>query len=126
MTNDDTKYFDAAKSTTRVLLLDDNLMTSLRLRQQLQNMGCEVAVASTLPDQSTLRPQLVIINLGSRTMDGLSFISAAQSTLEGATIIGFCGHKEIEIRRAAKASGVHQLLTNENVVEEVLRVIRKQ
>lgn len=124
--NDDTKYFDAARPTTRVLLLDDNLMTSLRLRQQLQNMGCEVAVASTLPDQSTLRPQLVIINLGSRTMDGLSFISAAQSTLEGATIIGFCGHKEIEIRRAAKASGVHQLLTNENVVEEVLRVIRKQ
>lgn len=118
--NDDAKYFDPVGqgTPTRVLLLDDNLMTSLGLRQQLQTLGCEVVVASTVPDQSTLGPHLVIINLGSRTMNGLGLIAAAQSTLNGATVVGFCGHKEIEIRRAAKAAGVDRLLTNENAAEE--------
>lgn len=121
--NNDPKYFEEATPRTPVLLLDDNLMTSLRLRTQLQNLGCEVTVASAWPDQSTLVPPLVIINLGSRTMDGLGFVRAAQSTLDGATIIGFCGHKEIEIRRAAKAAGIGRLLTNENVVEEIAKLI---
>jgi DNA-binding NarL/FixJ family response regulator len=107
----------------RILLLDDNLMTSARLVNFLRSRGCEVLLARQLPDQSTFVFDWVILNLGSRSMNGIGLLTQAQSTFPDAKTAGFCGHLEIEIRRAAKAAGIGHLMTNEQVAEQLEKLL---
>lgn len=95
------------------LLLDDNLMSSMRLSSQLERLGYTVQIRRAVPETANEDTALVIINLGSRGMDGVQFIGEARERLTGARVVGFCGHLEIEIRRAAKAAGIDKILTND-------------
>jgi len=95
----------------KVLLLDDNLLSSTRLQRALETQGHEVHVAAK-PDKSDSVDQ-VLINLGSRSLSGIELISQCRELFPGATVNGFCGHLEIKIRRAAKAAGINKILTND-------------
>ncbi len=95
----------------KVLLLDDNLMSSTRLQRALEIQGHEVQVAAT-PDVAE-SVDMVLINLGSRSLPGIELISQCQEMFPEATVNGFCGHLEIDIRRAAKAAGINKILTND-------------
>ena len=62
---------------------------------------------------------IAIINLGSRGLDAteqIGFCRAAGIP----RVIGFCGHLEVEIRRAAKAAEIDKILTNENALSDLL------
>jgi len=94
-----------------ILLLDDNLMSSTRLQRALETQGHAVTVAARpapLPGC-----EVVLINLGSRSLPGIDFIAECRGLFPAAAVKGFCGHLEVEIRRAAKAAGIDQLLTND-------------
>ncbi|MEO6909232.1 MAG: hypothetical protein ABI210_15205 [Abditibacteriaceae bacterium] len=95
----------------KVLLFDDNLLSSTRLQRALETQGHEVQVI-TKPDAGE-SIDLVLINLGSRSLPGIELISQCRELLPGAIVNGFCGHLEIEIRRAAKAAGINKILTND-------------
>jgi DNA-binding response OmpR family regulator len=97
----------------RVLLLDDNLMTSARVQAALRSQGCEVALARTVPESGGF--DFVLLNLGSRRLGGLELLPRVRERLPQASVYGFCGHREVEIRQAAKAAGIDRLLTNETV-----------
>ena len=92
-----------------VLLLDDNLMSSARIVRRLQGENtCVVtareaknAPASTCSEVWTC----VLINLGSRSLNGVAQIATCRELFPNACVLGFCGHLEIEIRRAAKTAG---------------------
>ncbi|HVF09847.1 MAG TPA: response regulator [Abditibacteriaceae bacterium] len=111
------------------LLLDDNLMSAVRLQRQLQEAGYQVTTARAVPRPEEAapdrcltdiaQPQLIIINLGSRSLDGVLLIGACRERYPAARIIGVCGHLEIEIRRAAKAAGIHKILTNEQAFSQL-------
>ena len=111
------------------LLLDDNLMIAVRLQRQLQEAGYRVTTARAVPQPGEApqgrrltditEPQLILINLGSRSLDGVQLISACRERYPGARVIGICGHLESEIRRAAKAAGIDKILTNEQALSQL-------
>ena len=85
-------------------------MSSTRLQRALQTQGHDVQVASQPAGESF---DLVLINLGSRSLHGVDLISLCRALFPGIAVKGFCGHLEIEIRRAAKAAGIDKILTND-------------
>ena len=97
------------------VLLDDNLMSSMRLSAQLERLGYKVKIGRAIPENEVgaADPELVVINLGSRGLNGVTLIGETRERYAAARIIGFCGHLEIEIRRAAKAAGIDKILTND-------------
>lgn len=97
------------------LLLDDNLMSSSRIAAALRQMNYRVLVASKLPATEEA-PQLILLQLGSRRLDGVALIASLKEKFPDARLVGFCGHREIEIRRAAKAAGLSRILTNDQAL----------
>ncbi len=98
------------------LLLDDNLMSATRIQAQLNRANYQVETARALPlleTFSTQVPHLVVINLGSRGMDGVALIEACRERFAGSRVVGFCGHLEVDIRRRAKTAGIDKILTND-------------
>lgn len=105
----------------KTLLLDDNLLTQTRIAAQLQSAGCDLITRRVLPEDGDFK--LIVINLGSRSMAGLELLGTAKTRYPSAKIWAFCGHLEIEIRRAALKIGVDKLLTNEVAMSELVKQI---
>ncbi|HEX8234751.1 MAG TPA: hypothetical protein VF600_02250 [Abditibacteriaceae bacterium] len=111
-----------AAATKLTLLLDDNLMSTVRVQAQLERMGYRVQTGRNIPDAEGLKhetPELIVINLGSRGMNPVGFIGVCRERFPDARVVGFCGHLEIEIRRAAKAAGIAKILTNDQAYSEL-------
>lgn len=106
----------------KTLLLDDNLMTQTRVQTQLKAAGGEVTTRRALPETGDF--ELVVVNLGSRSMPGLELMESAKARYPEAKIWAFCGHLEIEIRRAALKIGPDKLLTNEVAMSELAPQVR--
>ena len=99
------------------LLLDDNLLSSGRIESQLRRAGFETTLARKVPEDSDF--SVVLLNLGSRPLNGLQLIGPVQDRFPTAKFAGFCGHLVIEIRRAAKAAGLERILTNEEAMSQL-------
>jgi len=99
------------------LLLDDNLMSASRVAAQLERAGFRVQIARAVP--ATVDAQLILLNLGSRGLNPVELIGVCRAQLPDARLVGFCGHLEIEIRRAAKAAGIKRILTNDEALSDL-------
>jgi DNA-binding NarL/FixJ family response regulator len=108
----------------KTLLLDDNLMSQTRVEAGLKSAGMQVTTRSKWPDDADFA--LVVINLGSRSLAGLRLLEEANVRVPGAKIWAFCGHLEVEIRRAALQIGVDKLLTNEGAMSEIGAAVRAE
>ena len=101
-------------------------MSAMRIEPQLRRMEYEVRTARSMaeaePDDSEL-PQLILINLGSRSLDGVALIGELRGHYPQARLVGFCGHLEVDIRRAAKAAGIEKILTNEQVFSQLQQAL---
>ena len=116
-----TESHDGA-ATKHALLLDDNLMSAVRVQAQLERMSYRVQTARNIPDTEGLKdqmPELIVINLGSRGMNAVGHIGVCRERVPAARVVGFCGHLEVEIRRAAKAAGIDKILTNDQAYSEL-------
>lgn len=105
-----------SQSSLPALLLDDNLMSATRIAAQLKRMDYRVETARSLPALETFSvqtPSLVVINLGSRGIDGVTLIETCRERFADSRVVGFCGHLEVDIRRRAKAAGIDKILTND-------------
>ncbi len=102
-----------------ILLLDDNLMSVLRLENNLRAAGHEVKTARQAPAQGEF--DVVVFNLGSRSLDGLNQMASWRARFADAKIWAFCGHREVELWRAAREAGVERILTNEVAMTEIGR-----
>jgi methylmalonyl-CoA mutase cobalamin-binding subunit len=93
-------------------------MSAMRLDAQLTR-GAWVSRTQKNAENIEDDFDVAIINLGSRGLDGPSLIAKCRE--RGiARVVGFCGHLEVEIRRAAKAAGIDKILTNENALSDLL------
>jgi CheY-like chemotaxis protein len=114
------------ESRKLALLLDDNLMSTVRVQPQLQKLNYRVETARVVPEAAALHgeaPQVVLINLGSRGLNGVSLIGVCRERFPGARIVGFCGHLEVDIRRAAKSAGIDKILTNDQALSELEKAL---
>jgi ActR/RegA family two-component response regulator len=105
------------------LLLDDNLMSAVRVGGQLERAGFQVRTKGVLPSEGDA-PELILINLGSRSLNGVAQIQASRARFPDSKILGFCGHTEIEIRKAAKAAGIGRIFTNEEAMLELAQLLK--
>jgi DNA-binding NarL/FixJ family response regulator len=106
------------------LLLDDNLMSAVRVQAQLERMNYRVRTERNVPDADGLKaqlPELIVINLGSRGMNSVGFIGVCRKRFPNARVVGFCGHLEVGIRRAAKTVGIDKILTNDQAYSELAK-----
>ena len=108
------------------LLVDDNLMSVVRVQRQLEHAGYRVQAAGVLPTESIQTPELILINLGSRSLNGVAQIEAGFARFPGTRVLGFCGHTEVEIRQAAKAAGIGRIFTNEEAMMELAQLLREK
>ncbi|HEX8552231.1 MAG TPA: response regulator [Abditibacteriaceae bacterium] len=99
------------------LILDDNLMSAMRLDAQLSRGGYTTKTSRDLTDGEF---DLVLINIGSRNLDGPSLVQEARERIPAARVVGFCGHLEVEIRRAAKAANIDKILTNDQALSNLI------
>ena len=114
------------ESAPRALLLDDNLMSALRVRRQLQLLHYQVEERRELSrDETNAALELVVINLGSRGMDGAALAKSSRETFPNARVVGFCGHLETEIRRAARDAGIHKILTNDEAFSDLAKALSR-
>ena len=104
-----------------VLLLDDNLMSATRIENGLRAAKCQVVTVRRAPDANDDAGDfdLILFNLGSRSLDGVSQIAEWRARYAGVQIWAFCGHREVERWRAARAAGVEKILTNEVAMTEI-------
>lgn len=108
----------------KILLLDDNLMSSMRVESNLRNNGHEVKMARRIaPDVSEI--EAVVINLGSRSMGGAELLNEAKERFPEAKLYGFCGHREVEIWKAGQQKGA-KMISNENAMSEISTIIAKK
>ena len=115
---------EATKPEKSALLIDDNLMSAVRVQGQLQRAGYRVRASGVLP-AGIEAPDLVLINLGSRSLKGTELIAASKAQFPQAKVLGYCGHTEIEIRQAAKAAGIGRIFTNEEAMIELAELLSR-
>lgn len=105
----------------KALLLDDNLMSATRVENGLRAANWQVVTARRAPDEGEF--DLILFNLGSRSLDGLGHVAAWREKFPDAKVWAFCGHREVELWRAAKAAGVEKIVTNEVAMSEIGREV---
>ena len=111
------------KKQKSALLLDDNLMSAVRVEGQLERAGFLVHTKGVLPSSGET-PDLILINLGSRSLNGVAKIETCRAQFPDSKILGFCGHTEIEIRKAAKAARIGRIFTNEEAMLELAQLLK--
>jgi len=104
-------------NTPTILLLDDNLMSATRVENQLRASGASVKLARQLPTEGDWK--LIVVNLGSRSLGGMTLLPEVQTRFPNAAIWGFAGHREVEIWRSAKTAGVTKMVSNEAAMSEL-------
>ena len=93
----------------RVLVFEDNLMWSARLRQSLTALGHEAVLRTALPAEDE-QADAAIVNLGSATLRPQELVPALNRL--GIHVIGHAGHKEKELHSLGKEVGCSTLATN--------------
>lgn len=100
----------------RVLILEENLMWSARLRQMVANLGYEVQVLAKAPD-AWPEADLAIVNLGSRVFPPDSTVPELQA--RGMKILAHAGHKETELHELGRTLGCDRLATNSEMTHKL-------
>lgn len=107
----------------KILLLDDNLMSSMRVESNLRKSGNEVKLARRIaPELEEI--EVVVVNVGSRSMNGMELLDEAKTRFPDAKLYGFCGHREVEIWKAAQQKGA-KMITNENAMSEIGEILAR-
>ncbi len=103
----------------KVIIIDENMILSSKLRNQARNKGFEAKVISfTKPDTiekiKEFNPDYIFINLESRVNNPLQLCKDLKEN--GFKIIGYCGHTKVDLARSAKEVGVDFVATNSSVI----------
>ena len=106
----------------KVLLLEDNLMWSVKVRNGLETLGHKVTVAT-----QPMEADIAIVNLGARAFDPIEAVK--QLKKQGTTTVGHVGHKEKDLWEKGEKAGCDKVVSNgtlanrlESVMDEALKL----
>jgi hypothetical protein len=106
----------------RVLIFEDNLIWSERLRKSATGLGHEAVVISRLkaelPDGD-----VAILNLGSETLWSAELVAGLKA--KNVHLIGHAGHKEKQKLEAGREEGVDQVVSNSTLTFKLDEVLAK-
>jgi hypothetical protein len=98
----------------KVLVLEDNLLWSSRLRKTLTAFGHEAIVANT---PQTCDVAILALNRAAMHEE----VTALKSL--GAYVIGHAGHKEKDLHAAGLAAGCDRLATNSELTNKLPQIL---
>lgn len=105
----------------KVLIFEDNLMWSTRLRQSVQGLGHEAQVLTSLPDDGR-GARVAIVNLGSDRL-GASLVEPLHAL--GLKVVGHAGHKEKELLDLGREAGCDRLATNSELTFKLPQILEE-
>lgn len=103
-----------------VLLYEDNLMWSEKLRKTVVGLG-HTPVVMNRPNQETPPAQVAIVNLGITMWDAAQLVKDLQA--RGIKVVGHAGHKEKETLQVGKEIGCDYLATNSETTFKLDKVL---
>jgi hypothetical protein len=92
----------------KVLLLEDNLMWSVRVRKGLESLGHTVLVSAETEAMPYV--DLAIVNLSAGAFD--PFDAVRKLKLNNTRVIGHVGHKDKELWRQGQEAGCDKVVSN--------------
>ena len=110
----------------KILIIDENLLMSSKLKflSEKQNFETKVLSFAKLDTILEFSPDIIIINLESKTNDAFDIIK----NLDNVKTIGYCSHNKINLVKKAKESGVNFVATNSSIVhnfDEILSYLNR-
>jgi hypothetical protein len=106
----------------KVLVLEENLLWSVRLKKSLESLGHEVVVVAR-PQPTYESADIAIINLGSPAWELSKLVPQLQA--QGTKIIAHAGHKEKELHDLGKQLGSDVLATNSELTHKLPQILEK-
>lgn len=93
----------------RVLVFEDNLMWSARLKKTISSLGHEAVLLPSIPLEIP-EAEAAIVNVGSASLDPRVLVPRLKDA--GIYVIAHAGHKEKELQELAKDLGCNRLASN--------------
>ncbi|MBS1723313.1 MAG: hypothetical protein JSS66_10210 [Armatimonadetes bacterium] len=103
----------------RVLVLEENLIWSERLRRGIVALGHEATVLTSPP--TALEADVAIVNLGSRAFPSQEWIAKLRAL--GIKVVAHAGHKEKPLLEAANEYGADLVVTNSELTHKLESVL---
>ncbi len=104
----------------RVLIFEDNLMWSARLRGSVQALGHE-AVVIDKPAAGLPEGELAIVNLGSDRLPAADLVPRLKAA--GVHVVGHAGHKEKPLTQLGNELGCDQVVSNSTITFHLAKVL---
>ncbi len=104
----------------KVLIFEDNLMWSQRLRQSVSSLGHEAVLFSSLPNQA-VAGEIAIVNLGSSKIAPDVLVPILKEV--GIRVIAHAGHKEKELRELGKSLGCDRIASNSELTFKLAELL---
>lgn len=103
-----------------ILILDDNLMWTEKLRRSVIALGHTPLVATSLPEQ---RADIAILNLGRPHLSSPEILKALRE--RGTYTVGHAGHKEKDLLLEGTANGVDRVVSNSTLAFKLEDILAK-
>lgn len=104
----------------RVLIFEDNLIWSERLRKSVVGLGHEAVVVSRLRAELP-EGNVAILNLGSETLWSKELVAGLKAN--GVYLIGHAGHKEKQKLEAGREEGLDKVATNSQLTFKLDQIL---
>jgi hypothetical protein len=108
--------------TLGVLILEDNLLWSVRIQKAAASLGLPSTIVTAVPAEGPI-PKVAIVNLGSRSCDVPRAIAALKSG--GTYVIGHAGHKETDLLEMGRRSGCDSVATNGEIAHKLTALLQE-
>lgn len=110
----------------RILIFEDNLIWSERLRKTISTLGHDPILVTRLKP-SYPDAEAAILNFGSETLWNPELV--AQLKTQGVTLIGHAGHKEKQKLESGREAGIDHVVTNSELtfkLDKILELIESK
>ena len=119
-----------AETRPRVLVIDEDLLFSVRIEKTLQKLGYEVYVAGSSEEALDTAEghslALTIINYGRENLSPLATTEKLKALPQPAPVLGFVSHKLIpQIRPDAMSAGCDLLVANSALTMRLPQLVEK-
>lgn len=104
-----------------VLIVEDNLFWSARLRQSVLALGAHPEVSPPAPVDADPAPAIAIVNLGGRRYSADAVIRSLKA--RGVRVIGHAGHKETELLEIGRQAGCDDVVTNGSLTFHLPKIL---
>lgn len=104
----------------RILIVETNLMWSVRLQRSASALGHEAFVAPSVVEGEF---ELAIVNLGEAGVDWPGRVAELRG--RGIKVVGHAGHKETALHQVGREAGCDYLATNSELTHKLEAVLAK-